>query len=291
MKARAARKREALLASLGMVQVADSAAGPAGGVKILPSPAGVPASSPLAAELAALDESSMGDDESYGGACMVCREGYGLNPGALLGCYAYCRVAAAADWPGCSPPWGTPSDLLFTTVSHFNVIHVACHAAAKAADASLRQPKRHQQWAGHVAHQQWAGHVAPLDDEQLYAAVAPTLRLYGVVSWLQQWAKQSLPAYDADVKVGSENGSSSHVDVVNQSSTADWSRLMAAKLQDLPACSEAAKQLLEYVERAERALGLQEQLDDLDLMALVVQMNGADHANACQDFVRAACAW
>jgi len=146
MKARAARKREALLASLGMVQVADTAAGPAGGVRILPSPAGVPALSPLAAELAALDESCVEDDEAYGGACMVCREGYGLNPGGLLGCYAYCRVAAAADWPGCSPPWGTPADLLFTTVSHFNVIHITCHASAKAADAALRQPKR--EWQG-----------------------------------------------------------------------------------------------------------------------------------------------
>jgi hypothetical protein len=144
MKARAAKKREALLASLGMVQV-EAGAEAGGGFKILPSPGGVPALSPLAAELAAL-ESSVEDEEAAGGACMVCREGYTLQPGTLLGCYCYCRVAAAAEWPGCSPPWSTPYDLLYTSVSHFNLIHVNCHAAAKAADASLRQPKR--EWQG-----------------------------------------------------------------------------------------------------------------------------------------------
>ncbi|KAF6258322.1 E3 ubiquitin-protein ligase UBR4-domain-containing protein [Scenedesmus sp. NREL 46B-D3] len=144
MRARAAKKREALLASLGMVQV-EAGVEAGGGFRILPSPGGVPALSPLAAELAAL-ESSVDAEEAAGGACMVCREGYCLQPGALLGCYCYCRVAAAAEWPGCSPPWGTPYDLLFTSVSHFNLIHVDCHAAAKAADASLRQPKR--EWQG-----------------------------------------------------------------------------------------------------------------------------------------------
>jgi hypothetical protein len=144
MKARAAKKREALLASLGMVQV-EAGAEAGGGFKILPSPGGVPALSPLAAELAAL-ESPLDDEETAGGACMVCREGYCLQPSTLLGCYCYCRVAAAAEWPGCSPPWSTPYDLLLTSVSHFNLIHVNCHAAAKAADASLRQPKR--EWQG-----------------------------------------------------------------------------------------------------------------------------------------------
>lgn len=144
MRAKAAKKRQALLASLGMVQI-EAAAEAGGGVKILPSPGGVPALSPLAAELAAL-EGSVEDDDDGGAVCMVCREGYTLQPTTLLGCYCFCRVAAAAEWPGCGPPWGTPHDLLLTTVSHFNLIHVNCHAAAKAADASLRQPKR--EWAG-----------------------------------------------------------------------------------------------------------------------------------------------
>jgi hypothetical protein len=147
-RAKAERTRQSLLASLGMVQVAVSAEA-GGGVRILPSAGGVPALSPLAAELAALEGGDAEGDEgeeAAGGVCMVCREGYRLQPAALLGVYCYTRVAPAAEWPGCAPPWGTPFDLLFTSVSHFNVIHVACHAAAKAADASLRQPKR--EWQG-----------------------------------------------------------------------------------------------------------------------------------------------
>ena len=143
MRARAAKKREALLASMGMVQI-EAAAEAGGGVRILPSPGGVPALSPLAAELAALEGAA--EDDDGGSVCMVCREGYTLQPATLLGCYCFCRVAAAVEWPGCAPPWGTPHALLFTTVSHFNLIHVNCHAAAKAADASLRQPKR--EWQG-----------------------------------------------------------------------------------------------------------------------------------------------
>jgi len=142
MRARAAKKRETLLASLGMVQI-EAAAAAGGGIRIMPSPSGVPALSPLAAELAALEGSAEDDEVNV---CMVCREGYALQPATLLGCYCFCRVAAAAEWPGCAPPWGTPYDLLLTTVSHFNLIHVNCHAAAKAADASLRQPKR--EWQG-----------------------------------------------------------------------------------------------------------------------------------------------
>jgi hypothetical protein len=145
MRAKAAKKRASLLASLGMVQVQGSAAS-GGGLRILPSPGGVPALSPLAAELAALEGGAVEEDEA-GGVCMVCREGYGLQPSSLLGCYCFTRVAPAAEWPGCAPPWGTPHDLLFTTVSHFNLIHIACHAAAKAADATLR-PRPKREWEG-----------------------------------------------------------------------------------------------------------------------------------------------
>lgn len=39
-----------------------------------------------------------------------------------------------------------PLGMLLTSVSHFNLIHTECHAAAKTADAALRQPKR--EWVG-----------------------------------------------------------------------------------------------------------------------------------------------
>jgi E3 ubiquitin-protein ligase UBR4 len=124
----------------------------------------VPALSPLAAELAVLDEE--GDDEPEGLCCMVCREGYALQPGSLLGAYAFTRAVPADEFPGCAPPpgfgggaaasssaWGgagaaasAAAGAMLTTVSHFNLIHAACHASARAADAALRQPKR--EWEG-----------------------------------------------------------------------------------------------------------------------------------------------
>jgi hypothetical protein len=140
----------------------EGAPGSAGTPRIAPSPASVPALSPLAAELAVLDEE--GEDEPEGLCCMVCREGYALQPGALLGAYAFTRAVPADELPGCAPPpgasgnapaggWPGPSagagaagGSMLTTVSHFNLIHAACHASARAADAALRQPKR--EWEG-----------------------------------------------------------------------------------------------------------------------------------------------
>jgi E3 ubiquitin-protein ligase UBR4 len=201
MKARAARKRAALLASMGMVQV-EAAAAAGGGVKIVPSPGAVPALSPLAAELAAL-EGGVPDDDEGGNVCMVCREGYGLQPTTLLGCYCFCMVAAAAEWPGCGPPWGTPHDLLLTTVSHFNLIHTQCHAAAKAADASLRQPKREWQGAtlrnGNVLCNSLLPLAAPAGGkvETAYAAAVTSF-------WQQQLSAPS--AREAAAAAGSSGG-------------------------------------------------------------------------------------
>lgn len=59
-------------------------------------------------------------------ACLVCREGYLQAPGSLLGVYALLR----GD----------------TLTSNMHPIHLACHAAAKRADASLRVAKT--EWEG-----------------------------------------------------------------------------------------------------------------------------------------------
>ncbi len=219
MRAAAARKREEMLSKMGMVQVRTIGCGRAVGKlvsfvcfglvdrprpfspplllptisqpkqvsgefpgsastpRIAPSPASVPALSPLAAELAVLDEE--GEDEPEALCCMVCREGYALQPASLLGVYAFTRAAPADEFPGCGPPpaagggssggssssavgsaygmfgGGLPAagggaiasvGSILTTVSHFNLIHASCHASARAADASLRQPKR--EWEG-----------------------------------------------------------------------------------------------------------------------------------------------
>ena len=121
------------------------------------------------------------DEEDGDLVCVVCREGYGLRPIDAVGVYCLCRrVRVAGGRPSGesdgaggavgvaravrSAPWsrsatggddgggegGSPSMLslqsAFVSTSHFNVIHTACHADARRADASLRTPKR--EWDG-----------------------------------------------------------------------------------------------------------------------------------------------
>ncbi|KAL3677862.1 hypothetical protein R1sor_020818 [Riccia sorocarpa] len=82
------------------------------------------------------------EEEEDGLACMVCREGYRLRPTDMLGAYCYSKRMnlavgmsshARAEW-------------VYSTVSHFNVIHFQCHQEAKRADASLKNPKK--EWEG-----------------------------------------------------------------------------------------------------------------------------------------------
>jgi hypothetical protein len=136
-----------------------------------------PAGSQLAAELAALEaEEEEGEEEGEEVRCMVCREGYRLRPRELLCAYVYCKalhiptvstsstssssssssasaavaLEAALSTPGGHPalfmPPGSPCAAVYSTVTHFNLIHASCHASARTADASLRAPKR--EWDG-----------------------------------------------------------------------------------------------------------------------------------------------
>ena len=111
-------------------------------------------------------------------ACVVCREGYTLRPGELLAAYCFCKrgpahlglagtVPFAAPGEGGSGSSAPPSPgagqrnknvyaaavsatagptLIYSTVSHFHMIHVSCHVAARRADSALRVPKR--EWEG-----------------------------------------------------------------------------------------------------------------------------------------------
>ena len=136
------------------------------------------------------DDDEEGDEGA--GACAVCREGYRLRPGELLGVYVYskrvplapaaaalaaaaapadampaaasapqprsaaARLAALINGDPIAPATSTPTSTSaqqsgpplwgFTCVSHFNAIHVSCHAAARRADGALRPPKR--EWDG-----------------------------------------------------------------------------------------------------------------------------------------------
>lgn len=77
------------------------------------------------------------EEEEDGLACMVCREGYSLRPNDMLGIYSYSkRVNLGVGASGS----------VYTTVSHFNIIHFQCHQEAKRADAALKNPKK--EWEG-----------------------------------------------------------------------------------------------------------------------------------------------
>eukprot|EP00246_Nothoceros_aenigmaticus_P013242 TRINITY_DN4479_c0_g3_i1.p1 TRINITY_DN4479_c0_g3~~TRINITY_DN4479_c0_g3_i1.p1 ORF type:complete len:905 (+),score=186.28 TRINITY_DN4479_c0_g3_i1:47-2716(+) len=125
MRRRALRKREELLQGLGMHRELRSD----GGERIV-------VSKPIIEGLEEIEE------EEAGLACMVCREGYRLRPTDMLGAYCYSkRVNLSYGMGG-----HAKAEWVYTTVSHFNVIHFQCHVEAKRADASLKNPKK--EWEG-----------------------------------------------------------------------------------------------------------------------------------------------
>ncbi|KAF7130273.1 hypothetical protein RHSIM_Rhsim10G0059600 [Rhododendron simsii] len=125
MRRRALRKREEMLQGLGMRQELASD----GGGRIV-------VTQPL---LEGLDDV---EEEEDGLACMVCREGYSLRPTDLLGVYSYSkRVNLGVGTSG-----SARGECVYTTVSHFNIIHFQCHQEAKRADAALKNPKK--EWDG-----------------------------------------------------------------------------------------------------------------------------------------------
>ncbi|KAL2641590.1 hypothetical protein R1flu_009177 [Riccia fluitans] len=125
MRRRALQKREELLMGLGMrrERTAD------GGERIV-------VAQPHIEGLAEVEE------EEAGLACMVCREGYRLRPTDMLGAYCYSKRMNLAV--GISSH--VRAEWVYSTVSHFNVIHFQCHQEAKRADASLKNPKK--EWEG-----------------------------------------------------------------------------------------------------------------------------------------------
>ncbi|XP_020522820.1 auxin transport protein BIG [Amborella trichopoda] len=118
MRRRALKKREELLQGLGMRQELASD----GGERIVVTQPAIEG----------LDEV---EEEEGGLACMVCREGYTLRPNDMLGAYSYCKRVNLGG-----------GEYVYTTVSHFNVIHFQCHQEAKRADAALKNPKK--EWEG-----------------------------------------------------------------------------------------------------------------------------------------------
>ncbi|XP_074308362.1 auxin transport protein BIG [Silene latifolia] len=125
MRRRALRKREELLQGLGMRQEVCSD----GGERIVVARPNLEGFEDV-------------EEEEGGLACMVCREGYSLRPNDLLGVYTYSkRVNLGSGNSG-----SARGECVYTTVSHFNIIHFQCHQEAKRADSALKNPKK--EWEG-----------------------------------------------------------------------------------------------------------------------------------------------
>ncbi|WOK95227.1 auxin transport protein BIG [Canna indica] len=124
MRRRALRKREELLQGLGMRQ--EFAVDGAERIVV---------AQPVIEGLEDVEEED-------GLACMVCREGYTLRPNDMLGVYSYSKRVNL----GAISSSSARGDYVYTTVSHFNVIHFQCHQEAKRADAALKNPKK--EWEG-----------------------------------------------------------------------------------------------------------------------------------------------
>lgn len=80
-------------------------------------------------------------------ACITCQEGYINKPEQILGLYTYTKKLRIPDenqWM--AGPTMTSEINGFTTVTHFNSIHLTCHTAAAKADRQAKKPI--QEWEG-----------------------------------------------------------------------------------------------------------------------------------------------
>merc|ERR1711997_1196861 len=83
--------------------------------------------------------SGLGDEKGL--CCNICREGYKFQPNKVLAIYTYTRPCNVDD--GEVAPSGMPMDRKtpgYSTVTHFNLVHVDCHMAA------LRLQRGRDEW-------------------------------------------------------------------------------------------------------------------------------------------------
>ena len=73
--------------------------------------------------------------EETGLVCVICREGYKFQPGKVLAIYTFTRRAPLEEAERASR-----KSMGYSTVSHFNLVHVDCHLAA------VRQARAREEW-------------------------------------------------------------------------------------------------------------------------------------------------
>ena len=109
---------------------------------------------PAAAALAAAVAPAPQQAQGAGNSALSAQRGAAESLAALLGVPAAALIGAGTAGASGSGASGSSSSSSgpashawgFATVSHFNAIHVSCHAAARRADAALKTPKR--EWDG-----------------------------------------------------------------------------------------------------------------------------------------------
>lgn len=71
--------------------------------------------------------------EESGLTCIICREGYKFQPSKVLGLYTFTKRCPVEPYEGAGPLGSSRASkktMGYTTVTHFNVVHVDCHMAA-----------------------------------------------------------------------------------------------------------------------------------------------------------------
>eukprot|EP01022_Parablepharisma_sp_SALTPOND_P028392 TRINITY_DN70896_c0_g1_i1.p1 TRINITY_DN70896_c0_g1~~TRINITY_DN70896_c0_g1_i1.p1 ORF type:complete len:3116 (-),score=321.18 TRINITY_DN70896_c0_g1_i1:2948-12295(-) len=76
--------------------------------------------------------------------CLVCNEGYRLKPNEILGAYVYTLQTPIRGNDNFMEPY--TSTMGFSTVTHFNIIHLSCHLNAVRAEGVMEHPRR--EWDG-----------------------------------------------------------------------------------------------------------------------------------------------
>ena len=149
-KRRAAAQREQMLREMGLERVTVSS----GEVKIV-------AAADALKSIAASEGLDGEDEEEEKLSCVICGEGYRLNPREPLGVYCYCM--RVRDLGGSSGKL----ESTYSSVSHFTPIHFQCHRAAKRADASLKTPKKEWEGAAIRNNETLCNNLLPLNSSAL----------------------------------------------------------------------------------------------------------------------------
>ncbi len=84
-------------------------------------------------------------EEETGLKCMVCMEGYHIRPQDVLGIYTFSIRRPLIEGTKHKQEYG------LTTVTHFSVIHFACHREATKAERLLKPPKEGKTSAHHTS--------------------------------------------------------------------------------------------------------------------------------------------